>query len=268
MKELPTHIVEGTEFVVDAQHLQLYEKARPVNKISLFDIRSAAEGYEFLYSPERKNLPTSIYDDVITVKIPEFTQLDPEGMAERYGLHADDVKGKTDFELMVNQEAYQSRKAGVLPTLEIEGHIFFVDIGLDALRPKDNLGSGGILISQIESYYDDEKGKYIIPYNPVKQELQEIKLDSITAIPRDVILVSFPHAYRLDPIGANRKHGVDDQFQLKERNVQSHFKAERIEWKDTVIGKIIKQNIKQQQKLRKESEGPKKIKRPLKGPRL
>ena len=39
------------------------------------------------------------------IEIPEFVGLDPVGMAQKYGLTVDEVKTKTDFELMVDQYA-------------------------------------------------------------------------------------------------------------------------------------------------------------------
>ena len=49
-----------------------------------------------------------------------------------------------------NQEAYDMRvNKGMLPTIDIAGHTFYVDIRMDMLRPKDDFLSKGIVFSDI-----------------------------------------------------------------------------------------------------------------------
>ncbi|MGJ1359996.1 hypothetical protein ACR79K_25155 [Sphingobacterium siyangense] len=46
----------------------------------------------------------------------------------------------------INQEAYDLRvNKGMLPTIDIAGHTFYVDIRMDMLRPKDDFLSKGIV---------------------------------------------------------------------------------------------------------------------------
>jgi len=97
------------------------------------------------------------------------------------------------FDMRVNK--------GILPTIEIVGHTFYVDIRMDKLRPKDDFLSNGIIFSEIEEYYNDEKDLYIIPYDPKKKELGKIDYNTITEITRDLIVVKIPSIHKLDPIG-------------------------------------------------------------------
>lgn len=61
----------------------------------------------------------------------------------------------------INQEAYDLRvNKGMLPTIDIAGHTFYVDIRMDMLRPKDDFLSKGIVFSDIENYYDEDKRTY------------------------------------------------------------------------------------------------------------
>ncbi len=101
-RELPVYTIEGTDFIVDVEKLQLYEKADPENRISVFDMKDVGDGYVFDYSLKAKNLPELFIDnqDITVVKIPELVKLDPAGMAKKYGLGVEEIKGRTDFDLM------------------------------------------------------------------------------------------------------------------------------------------------------------------------
>lgn len=269
-RELPVYNIEGTDFIVDVASLQLCEKANPENVIPLFDMRDVGDGYVFDYSPKEKNIPRLFNDDmdVTTVKIPELVQLDPVGMAEKYGYSVYEMQGKTDFALMVDQQAFGRRLMGQLPTVDIAGHTFYVDITMGKLRPKDDFASNGIVFRQIDHYYDDDKEAYVIPYNPKSYEFQELDYDNITATPKDLIVISFPHEIALDPVGFNRKGGWDETDGLKQKNIKSHFEAKIIDWKETGIGQTIKENIKKQQQSKQADESRKTGKRQRRGPKL
>ncbi|MGN6214475.1 hypothetical protein [Parafilimonas sp.] len=272
-RQLPVYNIEGTDFIVDVANLQLQEKANPENVILVSDMRDVGDGYVFDYSPKEKNIPVLFSDDtdVRTVKIPELVQLDAIGMAEKYGFSANNIQGKTDFELMVDQQALGRRLMGQLPTVDIAGHTFFVDIRMDMLRPKDDFLSNGIVFSKIDYCYDDEQERYIIPYNPKTHEFQELDYDNITSIPTDLIAISFPHESVLDPVGFNRKGGWDETYQLKETNLKSHFEAKVIDWKETGIEETIRENIKKQQKQQQSKQTDEKRmtgKRQRRGPKL
>lgn len=46
-RELPTINIEGTDFVVDVNKLELREKADPINIIPFEDMRDVGDGYTF-----------------------------------------------------------------------------------------------------------------------------------------------------------------------------------------------------------------------------
>ncbi|MFP3596880.1 hypothetical protein [Chryseobacterium sp. SIMBA_029] len=244
-RELPTINIEKTEFEVDVNRFELREKNNPSNAISLFDMRDLGrhDGYVFEYSLNEKNIPSMFMrSETVMVKIPELVILDPIGMSEKYGVPIEMLNTTNDFHLMVNQGALEKRLAGHLPIVEIAGHPFYVDLRMDMLRPKDDFLSQGIVFSKIEDFYIEEKSEYAIPYNPKTHEFQQIDLSSITEIPKDIIVVSFPHENVLDPIGYNRKYGLGEMANLKERNLQSHFKAGAVSWKETGIPEVIREN--------------------------
>lgn len=246
-RELPTVNVEGTDFIVDVSMFELIEKANPTNRIAFEDMWDAGDGYTFQYSRVDKNVPFRVNEECVTVKIPEFVKMDPMGMAGKY--NTDDIAGKTDFDFMVDQEAFDKRvKEGMLPTVDIAGHIFYVDLRMNMLRPHDDFLSRGIVFDEIANYFSQEVNAYLIPYNPKTHEFQELNYESITDFPKDLIAVQFPYQKELDPIGWNRDGGWDLKEDLKHTRLRSHFEAKTVPWEETGIQEVIKDNLKRQNK--------------------
>jgi hypothetical protein len=254
-RELPIHNIAGTDFEVDAMNLRLREKANPGNILYVSDMRDVGNGYEFDYSPREKNIPMLFTDDlsIRTVMIPDLVRLDPIGMAEKYKHPLDTISGKSDFDLMVDQQALSQRLAGYLPTIDVYGHTFFVDIRMDMLRPKDDFLSSGISFTEIQHYYNDVREAYVIPYNYQKREFQELD-HTMTTIPENLMIVSFPHESKLDPIGFNRNEGFNERNGLKEVNVKSHFEAKVLGWKESCFVEQIRENIREQKKQQQSCE--------------
>lgn len=247
MKEkraLPTINIEGTEFLVDVNKLELTQKGNPKNTISIFHMRDLRDGYQFSYGLQEKNIP-HLYssNEKITVTIPKLVKLDPEGMAAKYNIA--DITGKSDFDLMVDQDVLRKRiRLGQLPTVDIAGHIFYADARIDLLRPKDDFTTMGIRFSEIEHYFDKDKNCYIIPYNPTTHQFQELDYDTITEYPKELLAVEFPHEHTLDPIGWNRHNGFDETQNLKKTGLKLEFTARTIPWNETRIDQTIKENLK------------------------
>lgn len=254
-RDLPIFSIAGTDFLVDVTKPELREKTDPENTISFFEMHDLGNGYLFDYRPKDKNIAPLFSDDEenLTIRLPQLVELDPVGMAAHYGKTLAEMQGKSDFEIMIDQLALQQRLQGKLTTIEIAGHLFYVDIRMDKLRPKDDFFSKGIVFSEVDHYYFDKKEAYLIPYNPATHEFQEINYDAIKAFPEDLIAIEFPHERMMDPVGVNRKGGWDDLFELKETPVKAHFIAKIVDWKDTDIRETIKEN------LTKEAEKQKRI---------
>jgi hypothetical protein len=245
--ELPTINIMGTDFIVDVEKFELREKTDESNKLILADWHEKGNGYGFYYDTSVKNTPYDPgYRNNTTsyVTIPEFVKMAPQEMANKYGITLDEVNGKSDFELMVDQKAYDERvNKGMLPTIDIAGHTFYVDIRMDMLRPKDDFLSNGIVFSDIDNYFDEERNAFFIPYDPKKHEFREIDYETITAIPKDLMVVSFPNQTILDPIGWNRQFGSKLTYGLKDKELKSQFTAKPASWEDIYVPQKIKENL-------------------------
>lgn len=142
---------------------------------------------------------------------------------------------RKNFELRVRK--------GILPTISILGHTFYVDLRMDMLRPKDNFLSKGIVFSQIENYFDDKKQNYTIPYNPKKHEFEELDYLNLKKFPENLVVISFPSEKILDRIGWNRKYGNELMDGLLKNGLNLKFIAKHLPWEKTFIKDLIKNDL-------------------------
>jgi hypothetical protein len=264
--ELPEIEIEGTQYKFDINQMALLEKERPEWRLLLEDMKDCGTHYEFVYDRNSKRLDESRTSDGInaadkekqifsTVKISQISEMDPLGMCKKYNCTLDDIHQKTDFEIMVDQKAFDLRiNKGLLPTIEIAGHTFYVDLRMVKLRPKDDFLSQGIVFSDIESYYDGDKRTYTIPYNPKAHQFQEPDYRLMTEFPKDLIAVEFPSERLLDRIGWNRKYGFDIKHGLVKQGLKMQFTAKNIPWEKTFLVDLIKSNLKAEMMLKKAAE--------------
>lgn len=231
----------GIEFIVDTSKLELYEKSDPSNRLGLADMEDLdEEGYQFYY-----------YDKVghrgFCIEVPQFVTLDPEGMARKYNKSVEEVILSTDFELMVDPELLTRRlKNGELPTVEIDGQIFYPEARIDFLRPKDDFSTLGSTFDELDYFYSEDKNVYEFPYDPSTRKIAERDWDKMIEYPNDLLFVSIPHIRAMDPIGWNRKWDFPDTFGLKVLGLKMEFKAEIIPWNKVGIDDVIAKNRLQQ----------------------
>lgn len=172
------------------------------------------------------------------------------------GVQQKKAETKTEKNI-VDEKAYDLRvNKGMLPTVDIAGHTFYVDIRMDMLRPKDDFLSKGIVFSNIQNYYDEDKRAYIIPYNPKTHEFQEPDYRTIKELPKDLIAVQFPSERLLDRIGWNRHYGFELRHGLDKQGLKLQFTAKQIPWDKTFLVGLIKSNLKAEKLQEKTTEKP------------
>lgn len=253
-KELPIINIEGTDFIVDVMKDELREKANPENVMSFAQMQGNGfgNGYSFHYDLNLKNFPdTELFDDdgyageMVEKNIPDLVKIDPERLAEKYNLTLEEVQKKIDFELRIEPNSPLDLRwnKGILPTIDIAGHTFYVDILMDKLRPKDDFKSKGISFTEISDYYDRDRRAYVIPYNPNTREFQQDDVFKMTELPKDTIVVQFPHQYELDKVGWYKKNG--NPF-LRQEFTQLHYEARTLPWEETNVIEHIKRNVAEQ----------------------
>ncbi|WP_333627473.1 hypothetical protein [Sphingobacterium siyangense] len=240
---LPTITIEGTDFIVDVDKVALRERGNEDNTISIFHMRESERGYEFLYDKFTKSMSLwpAADENSVVVAIPELVDLDPAGMSIKYGVPIEELKTKNDLEIMVDQEALRRRLDGELPTLEIMGHTFLVDLANDRLAPSGDSRASSLSFTEIGDCYDDEKESYIITFNTKNGGYQAVDFEKIDVLPEDIVAVSIPFELRLDAIGFNRRYGSGEFQFLKEYNVVLQFKAREVSWQEYGLPSHVRQ---------------------------
>lgn len=254
-RELPTILIEGTEFIIDVNRLEFREKADERNILSLHLMKDIEGGYQFSYGLQSKNTPNIWTDEKsVTVTIPELVELDPIGMSIKYNVPLEQLRGKTDFEVMVDQDAYDRRmKKDELPTIDIAGEIFHVVLDKDKLIPKADPFAHGIDIPSFGNP-DHVLGDYTFAYDPIKREIVELDYLKILEIPKDLIAINLPYAFRLDPIGWNINLNRDPKWALKTIDFKMEHQSPKIPWEKTDLPEIVKENLEDLRKKQREQK--------------
>lgn len=256
--------IEGTFFYFDQSSDALVEVNDRTNKIYLSTMRDHGNYYSFEYSCRYKNLHSitgiselkGILNRLIessrekdpprNIRIPK-NYLTPEQNLTKDMCATNDLLIKADTEIMNDKDRKTDRSKadlelrlkGQLPTIDILGHTFYVDLRMGKLRPKDDFLSNGIIFSDIEDYFSEEKGCFIIPYDPKKKEFVPLDYETITEIPKDLKVISFKDEYALDPVGWTRREG----FPMDMKKIRLHFKAKNARWEDIYVPQKIKENL-------------------------
>ncbi|WP_444660084.1 hypothetical protein [Flavobacterium columnare] len=246
---LPIYKIHGTKFIVDVNQLELREKDNPKNVISISDMdEKAIQGYKFWYNPKSKSLTTYSEQGAKLADLPDFVKLDPIGMAKKHNIFEDKIAEMDDFKLMINQDAFDKiAYKGFIPTIDIAGHTFHIDLFNDKLHPKDDIWSRGIIFSELKYYYSHKDSAFTIPYNQRTHTFQEVSLN-VKEIPEGLIVVQIPSKRTLDPIWQNKSGNLNSSDYLKKEGVHLHYEAKVIPWHQTRFAETIKRNNSQQVK--------------------
>lgn len=176
------------------------------------------------------------------VFVPQMVNLDPEGVAKKYGMSVTDLP-KNDADLQSNSEWIDSRiRYGRLPIMKIVDQEYYVDIRLGELRKTDNW-SGTIKLFDCDRLDD----KFYFFYDFKKHEVAHIP-DHISEMPRNVVLVELPDVIRMDPVAVGTIVLEDEKHFLEKHAVAMRPRQEaRIHpLEKTAIPDRIKANLAKQ----------------------
>ncbi len=172
-----------------------------------------------------------------------------------------DEKDKTPEE-----KALERRLAGHLPTVDIDGQLFYVDLFMGYLRPKDIFSTLGIEFKKIQDDYSILEENFVFTYNPKTYEAETFDFNDIQSIPEHILLVELPAKPKLDPVSYARMCGYDVESFVRTRGIQSHFKINTVPLKKRLLEiqaqqtkKIIRISSKIEPAGKKERKRPKSL---------
>lgn len=248
-RELPILEIQGTKFIVDVANDRLKQLDNPENTIWFPHMTDMATHYVLSYDLDKKTrLPYST-DTKVEVNIPTLISLDPQGMAETYGLEIKELYGKTDYQVIVNPQNLQIRLSGKLPEIEIAGDIFIINMEQSELQLKSD---PKIKIHLAD--FDSDGNKDILEAFYDLRTKALVGIDSrITELPADVIKIEIPDELRLDPVYAGQEFNTDLKSFLRNKPLILQQKATVIPLEKTFLMDIVTNNLADQQKEKKVS---------------
>jgi hypothetical protein len=240
-RKAPTFTISGTIFEVDIEQQVLRQKHNPHNEISFIsDMLNKGDHYRLFYDPKLKNKPRDTYDPktLLEVQVPKLITLDPEGMSVKYGVPIAKLEGKTDFQIMVDYDLYERRKQDILPTINIAGEDFIIDLRRRELRAANDY-QNWIDLKQIELSPDGEYYHFFF-HEPTHQfvELQP----KLVELPAGVVMVEIPNEIKLDPVGAARIYGIDEMELLRRFPIEKNLSGKLTPLADTWVQQRVEQN--------------------------
>ncbi len=249
-RKLPEYSIEGTPFIVDVNKGELRKVTKPDNIISFSNMQYIGSHYTLDYDLFTKGLSFFTKDALNTkvVEVPQMVNLDPEGMAQKYNIPVAALQGKTDFDIIVDQDLLRERLNGNLPVIKIADHDFIVDFPLKELRPKNDFNTS---IRLHELHYSIEEEKYKAFYHIPSHCIVDINPATIKEIPENLVQIEIPIERKLDPVGAAREYGFDYKDLLIKYPLESNLEAKVIPIEKTNLPYLVKANNEREKQLQK-----------------
>jgi hypothetical protein len=248
LRRLPTYKVGNIHFFVDVDKLELRQTDNPANTISFLEMEDWGTHYRLFYDNISKGYSPATHPFVTEVEVPPLVELDLAGMSLKYGISEDQIKGKTDFEVMVDQELLAMRRQGHLPKISVCGEGFFIDVRLHQLRHAEDF------FPQINLKALDlsENGEtYCGFYHPLIR--QTVAIDpELTELPGGVVMIEIPNELQLDPVGAARLYGLDEKDILRRYPLKKLTEAKVIPLSATGLPSLAESNRQLQQQQRQQ----------------
>jgi len=174
-------------------------------------------------------------------KIPQKVELDPEGIAIKFNLSIDEVIGKSDFDIIVDQLLYDDRVNKCwLPEVDIAGHKYFFDIRLKELRLTTDAMKAISLDGTFDELFSEQ---FCFYYDRRKKEIFEIDPD-ITSLPRGVVWIETPPIFKMDPVGVAKRIGDDIKNYLLSHPLERNLTAKVVPIAKTELVALVEANNK------------------------
>lgn len=248
MSNRPEILIHDTVFLVDIDCFGLIEQTNEKNVLYASRMKDLLTHYEFHYDPRYRTIDTSgCSNESYRVSIRQFKDLDPEGMARRIGRDVSFLNGKSDTELILDQDDLRLRLAGKHPVIDLYGHTYYVNGAFKLLEPK-NPEFDAIKYDDITGGHKED-GRYWIVYHPATRTIDRPQLaDGLTSVSKGAIVLSLPHPDSLDPVAYCRRtaHFGSIVDVLKSCPMKMDHKAELVpeeKWRQRIKENVARQKV-------------------------
>ena len=238
-------------FNYDAKTDCLIHKRRQSFKFPFSELIDRGTHYEADLNPhfEREGMYNR-YEGVFPFcRVGQRIDLDPDGMAEKYGLSISELKGKTDFDVMVNQDYYNLRVTqSMLPSIDIAGEPFFAYVKPGCIAAQDREVLSTIEFADMRkdhgfTVYENHSNCYHFPYDLTTKTISDLDFSNLSSLPQNIVVVQVPDERSIDPVGYARLQGLNIKAFLKLNPINNmQFVAKVIPWSRTTVPEIIQRN--------------------------
>lgn len=236
------YMIAGEGYSIDIQNNSLVNIQNPKVELSIYDMLYAPDGYYFNFEANEKRILIINKKEDAKLRMPHLCTMIPDKVASHYNLDSYDLHTKTDYEVLIDKQSILDRQMGKLPIVDIAGSRYVVDFESKSLKLESNTQNSEIKFVDLIPYYDQALRTAVFPYNPEKQKIQDFDWYSLQEIPKDLVLIKIPHHNELDPIGAYRTNHLSVKDSITKIQQKTFIKATTIDWKDTRLPEIIKEN--------------------------
>ncbi|QRY55575.1 hypothetical protein [Sphingobacterium siyangense] len=223
----PVLNIMGTGFYVEINSQSLIEVNDPSNIISFLDMTDCGSHYTMCYHPRYKNWPCALDDpgESFNITIPHLVVLDPEGMAKKYHVGPDDIRGRKDIEFLnPNYEGFLARISGALPQIDIAGEAYVVNLQKKELQLVQDC-SHTLMMRDFEAgspLEDDFSYRFL--YDTMRREAVPY-MGRLADNDSGLVVVELPDLFKLDPVGAARIAGYKDDHYIREHPIEKNLRA-------------------------------------------
>ncbi len=252
-RKLPEHNIEGTTFLVDIERGLLWQSDNAKNILSLEDMKYTDEGYKFVYDLTERSLHYALFHSGPTkeVTLPHLARLDPEGMAAKYKLPEEEIRNKTDYDIIVNKEVLAKRLNGQLPVVDIAGRDYQVNYQQRELKATDDSGTS-IHLDKLSYFIEEELYRGF--YDTTMHHLVDINPATITEIPQGLSMIEIPLDRKLDPVAFAQEEGLDMKAVLVQYPPEEKRSIPLIPIEQTNLPQVVKRNKGWEQQEKQQQE--------------
>jgi hypothetical protein len=210
-RELPKWNIHGTTFNVDVKNEWLVQVDDAYNKIRFTHMDFKLTHYEFDFDPAYKNIhaPFDEATGVIRVKVPTMIELDPEGMAEKYRVHPDELKDQWRVTLQLHEQIIVARLKGKPPLVEINNKPYALDVVKGQLKAEYDHDVPIIRTSTFKLSADRQS--LMCLYEPKSGSTFPID-ENRNMLPDKVSLLKIPPLAHIDPIGMAKLNQLNELY--------------------------------------------------------
>jgi len=207
-RTLPIYKLDGIPFIVDIQNNCLQEVNNPHNRVRFMGTMDTGSGYQICFDRKIKNhgiLSQPGSARYLMLNVPYLKDLDPIGAMLKYDTTLEDLKNKSDLDLILSQPQFIERLRKGYSEIKIGEEPFklviYNNCYLQSLKNPDRI----IYLSHLKKS-EKEKGWEIL-YDPERKKLFNSEESVVSdpyyfqKAPKELQILLIPHLYVMDPIG-------------------------------------------------------------------